>query len=255
MDRNTLIGGSAVILIIVGIALWAGLRPTPAKAPPPGTGASAIANPYVERAAYYTIAANYPTTTPLLGDASEEAVNAMQGFIIETISQFKTDGNFDKLTPEDIKMMGYDKGRQESLQITYLISSSPRTVSYIFTVYADTLGAHPNAYFKTFTFDTKNGTQVTLNTLFASKSDYLGALSGIARAKLPGIIGEEYADTDYIKSGTEPEEENFQNFFIDNSVLDILFSPYQVGPYAIGPQPPPPPLPELASILKNEYKP
>ena len=65
MDRNTLIGGSAVILIIVGIALWAGLRPTPAKAPPPGTGASAIANPYVERAAYYTIAANYPTTTPL----------------------------------------------------------------------------------------------------------------------------------------------------------------------------------------------
>ena len=253
MEKNAVVRIVALVALVAGIVLYVWLSPTPAKAPVQES--TIIANPYVEQATYYDIAANYPTSTPLMGEANGAAVEIIQSWIIDTVSQFKKDGHFENLTPEDITMMGFDQGRKESLEITYLISSSPRTVSYIFTIYMDTLGAHPNGYFKTFTFDTKTGVQVMLDDVFAPGSDYLGALSSMARAKLPGVIGKERADTDYIESGTEPKKENFQNFFFDNGTLDILFPPYQVGPYAIGPQTLPIPLADLAGILQSEYKP
>lgn len=254
MEKRTMIGLAAAVLIVGGIGLYAALRPVPAKAP--GTGATGLLpDPYVEHAAYYDIAANYPTTTPLSAGANVAAVTAMQGFIIDTVSRFKSDGRFDNLTPQDIASMGFDKGRKESLQIVYLISSSAHTVSYIFTVYLDTLGAHPNDYFKTFTFDTTTGKELALGDLFAPGSDYLGTLSAAARARLPGSIAADHADAGYIKSGTEPKEENFQNFFIDNATLDILFPAAQVAPYALGPQTLQIPLADLASILAGGYKP
>jgi len=253
MDKNTLVGIGALVVIIGGLVLYVGLRPSPAKAPTEDLPA-ALNGSYIEHADYYDIETAYPTETPLPGDANEAAVTLMQGWVIETVSQFKTDGNFDNLTAEDITVLGFDQGRKEALKITYTTVSSPRTVSYFFTVYTDTLGAHPNAFFKTFTFDTATGAALSLGDLFIPGAKYLDQLSTIARAKLPGIIGQ-YTDTDYIKTGTELKDENFQNFIIDKATLNILFEPYQVGPYAIGSQTLPIPLADLASILKSEYKP
>jgi len=254
MDRTTLIGIGALVLIIGAGALYVGLRPGPAKVPS-GTLPAALTGSYVEHAAYYDIETAYPTETPLPGEASEAAITTMQGWVIETISQFKTDGNFDNLTPEDIAMLGFDQGRKESLQITYKTVASPHTISYFFTTYSDTLGAHPNGFFKTFTFDTKTGAELSLTDLFAPGAKYLEQLSTIARAKLPEVIGTQYADADYIQSGTEPKDESFQNFVIDKGSLDILFEPYQVGPYAIGPQTLPIPLADMKEVLKPEYRP
>ncbi len=252
MNRNTLVGLVVIGVIIAGGALYMGLSPHPVKAPAEGD-AAALNGSYVEHADYYDIEAAYPTETSLQESANEAAVSLMQEWAIETISQFKKDGNFDHLTAEDITMMGFDQGRKESLKITYTEASSPQTISYFFTIYSDTLGAHPNGFFKTFTFDTQSGKELALADLFTPGAKYLDQLSTVARAKLPGIIGQ-YADTDYIKTGTEPKEENFQNFTIAKGVLTILFPPYQVGPYSIGSQTLPLPLADLASILKPEYK-
>ena len=147
--------------------------------------------------------------------------------------------------------MGFDKGRKETLQITYLIASSAHTVSYIFTIYEDTLGAHGNTFFHTFTFDTGTGASLSLADIFSSS--YLDTLSSISRTKLPSVIGDD-ADPAFINNGTTPDEKNFENFFFDNRDFVVLFAPYQVAAYADGPQTLRIPLSELSSILKPEYR-
>jgi len=261
MQKNTLIGLGAILVIIAGATYY--LVTHHAGSVGRGTvltedTALPAQSPFTEKADYYTIAVNYPTTTPLTSvssGANADALVTMRNALGSMVASFKSDGNFSNLTPEDIKMMGFDQGRKESLSVKYLISSSVNTVSYIYTIYTDTLGAHPNGTFRTFTFDTNTGKELALSDLFTG-STYLDTLSTIARAKLPAIIGAENisSDADFIKSGTTPEEQNFQNFFFDNKDFVILFPPYQVGPYALGPQTLRIPVSELKDILKPEFQ-
>lgn len=253
MKKETIFGIGALLIIIAVVVFYAATKPLPAKAP--GESASSMTLPvgsYIEHAEYYDIAANYASSTPLSGEKNVAAIALMQKFISDTITQFKSDGNFANLTPEDIKTIGFDQGRKETLQIAYLIASSPRTISYIFTTYMDTLGAHGNTFFRTFTFDTTTGSPLSLADVFIGNS-YLNTLSSISRAKLPGVIGKD-ADQSFITDGTTPDEKNFQNFFFDNKEFVILFDPYAVAPYSSGTQTLRIPLSELSSILKPEYR-
>jgi hypothetical protein len=127
-----------------------------------------------------------------------------------------------------------------SLTITYKTYASPHTISYVFTEYADTLGAHPNTFYKTFAFDTSTGARLGLKDLFAPGTDYLGQLSKIARAKLPAIIAarEEVdvsaIDMQMLTDGTAPTEDNFSAFYLDGADLVVIFQNYQIGPYVLG---------------------
>ncbi|MHB8860428.1 MAG: RsiV family protein [Minisyncoccota bacterium] len=256
MKKETLIGVVASIVIVGGIVFYAAMKPSPAKAP--GAAAPALGETsYIEHAPYYDIAVNYASSTPLRADvgASEDAaaVALMKQFVSDTVAQFKTDGNFANLTPEDVKTMGLSQSHKETLEIKYLISSSPRTVSYIFTTYEDTLGAHGNMFFHTFTFDTSTGAPLALADIFAPGSSYLDTLSSISRAKLPAIIGDG-ANASMLESGTTPDAKNFSSFFLDNNQLVLLFDPYQVAPYTAGAQTLRIPLSELSGILQPAYR-
>ena len=248
--NKTLLGGSILFAALAGVVLYAALRPAPSGV---GTDPLLPDNGYAEHAQYYDITASYATTTPFSGNANAAAVAHMEKFVAETIAQFKTDGNFANLSPEEVTMMGLDRGRKESLNIVYLVASSPRTMSFVYTIYADTLGAHGNMFFRTFTFDSATGAPLALPDLFLPGTNYLGKLSELAREKLPGVIGE-FADARMIADGTAPEEKNFQNFLFDGSDMLILFSPYQVAAYAAGPQTLRIPTSELSNILKPTYK-
>jgi hypothetical protein len=70
---------------------------------------------------------------------------------------------------------------------------------------------------------------------------------------LPAIIGSDAVGS-FITDGTTPNDANFANFFVDNNTLVILFAPYQVAPYAAGPQTLRIPFSQLSGILKAEYK-
>jgi hypothetical protein len=104
----------------------------------------------------------------------------------------------------------------------------------------DTLGAHPNTYYRTFTYDTKTGEGITIGDLFADNVNYNQLLSTATRKVLPSVIaaheGVSVNDVDLgmIKSGTLPEEDSFQNWYLDGTQLVIIFPPYQVSPYAAG---------------------
>lgn len=257
MKKEYLLGSVVILAILSWVVFHSVTKPSPVEAPGATDVTRLLGGSYIEHAAYYDIAANYASSTPLLTTAGQKAdaaaVLLMKAFVSDTISQFKTDGKFDSLSAEDVTMMGFDRGRKETLQVNYLIASSPRTVSYIFTVYTDTLGAHGNTTFKTFVFETSTGTLLSLSDLFSRGSDYLATLSAISREKLPDAIGRG-ADTSTITEGTTPETKNFETFFFDNAYLTILFAPYQVASYAAGPQTLRIPTSDLRDILKSEYQ-
>lgn len=252
MNRNTLVGLIALAVVALGAFLYYGFWPAPAKAPG-GSVTTSLTNPYTEHGAYYDVSAAYPTSTPLPTKASEVVVDVMQGWMLATISQFKSDTNAENPSAEDSSVMGFDQGRKVSLDIKYQTFTAPHTVSYVFTTYEDTGGAHGNTFLTTFTFDTPTGTELALADLFTASSGYLGKLSSIARAKLPGILGE-MADTQMIEGGTAPEAKSFESWYLDGSSLVLLFPPYAVAAYAAGTQTLTIPLSNLADILKLEYR-
>lgn len=271
MKKDVLIS-TVAILALLGLVFYGATKPSPAKAPIEES--SLPDSKYVESAEYYDIVTNYPSrlgaidaadasSTPLLSKVSKEAdakaIAIMKSFVSDTIAQFKTDGNFAHLTHTDVKTLGLGPDRKEKLQITYLIASSAHTQSYIFTVYTDTLGAHGNISFKTFTFNTdpsmssgQAGSALALSDLF-QQGNYFDTLSSLARAKLPANIGEN-ANTNMIIDGTKPESASFENFFFDNKDFVILFAPYQVAPYSAGPQTLRINTSELSNLLKPTYR-
>ena len=249
MKRETVLGAIAGIIILGGVVFYAATRPASSQAPAsPLSGTS-----YVEHAQYYDIAANYASSTPLASGANTTAIAQMKQFVSGTIAQFKADGNFANLTAADVKTLGLDQGRKETLEIKYLMASSARTISYIFTVYEDTLGAHGNTFFRTFVFDKTTGAELSLGDLFVPGSDYLAALSQIARAKLPGNLGSGL-DAQMLAAGTAPDAKNFGRFFMDNENIVILFDPYQVAPYSAGPQTLYIRVSELGDMIRPEYR-
>ena len=213
-----------------------------------------------EHANYYDIDLTYPSVTPLAtlsADADAKAVATMKGAMADVAAQFKKDGDFANLTQQDIELQRLDE-RKYALSAEYTVYKGARTVSYVFTIYEDTLGAHPNGYYRTFTFDTQTGAELPLSQLFQPSSQYLERLSARTRADVPAIIQAKAGspgDTDFIQDGTKPDEISFQNFYIDGKDLVIIFPPYQVGPYALGTIEDPIPLGQLSDMLNSTYLP
>jgi len=258
MKNTNYIYTGVILIVVVAITFFAITRPVPKAAHTPTAEelTATQSRSYTEKTAYYTIATNYASSTLLRTDVSvavdDAAVAEMGNFVSDTVAQFKKDGKYTNLTPQDIQMR-FNGGRTDSLNIVYLISTAPRTVSYIYTIYLDTGGAHGNTFFHTFTFDAVSGASLALADIFAPGTDYLTALSKIARAKLPEML-KEHMDAQMLSSGTAPDAKNFENFFIDNDTLKIQFAPYAVAPYSAGPQTLQIPLSDLANILKPEYR-
>ena len=189
-----------------------------------------------EHAKYYDIDASYPSATGLPGDTDAQAVTFMKGFVQNTIDAFKESGNFSNLTAKDVQTQMLDM-HSYSLSVDYVVYHGARTISYVYTIIEDTGGAHPNTYFRTFTFDTSTGQSLDLGGIFTPGTKYLTLISTQARADLPAItkkISGYSDDSASITSGTQPEDDSFQNFAIDGNTLRIIFPPYQVGPYSLG---------------------
>ena len=267
--HTAVIGVGVLILVFLGFAIWymathqapAPVGPITAATSTPTTGTGAGPQKIVDNGAYYEITATYPGSTLLRQTSSPQAdaaaVATLKTFVEQQITRFKDNGNFANLTPQDVQMQGLDQGRKYAFQAEYKTYQGTHTVSYVYTLYEDTLGAHPNTYYRTFTFDTATGQAIELSDLFTSGT-YLERLSTVARTDLPTIIrmmsGSD-ADTDYIASGTLPEADSFQNWYLDGAALVLVFPPYQVGPYSLGTVLNPIPLSKLSDILKAIYVP
>jgi hypothetical protein len=257
-----LISAGALIAIFLGLAVWyMASHPAPVAIAPETATTTTPTEPtqtdktVLDLHKYYEIRAKYPLSVPTQ-DGGVSAQQTMQTWVTEQIATFKSESHLDSLTPEDIKMQGLDQGQTYALTIAYTKHSSDSTISYDYEIYANTLGAHPNTYYHTFTFDKQSGAMLELSNLFVPGTPYLGLLSKRARADLPAIINKQSnggADTRDIEYGTAPKIESFQNFYIENGNLVIVFAPYQVGPYALGTVLLPIPLSSLKASLNSKY--
>lgn len=236
-----------LLLVAVGLVAWYMMRvpaPSPfSNSPTPSSPEVSEPATITEEAPYYSVEATHPTATSLSATAGAEAdaraVSVMKSFVEGEIARFKKEGNFPSLTAEDVEMLGLGERKYE-LGIEYKTYGSVSTLSYVYQMYVDTGGAHPNTYYRTFTFDKITGVELLLKDLFTANAPYLQTLSTVSRATLPGMIAKmagvttTEVDMEYIESGTKPEVASFQSFYFDGNRLVLLFPPYQVGPYVLG---------------------
>jgi hypothetical protein len=129
---------------------------------------------------------------------------------------------------------------------------SDEIVTLVFTVGDYTGGAHPNSYYKTFTYHLAQGRELTLFDLFVEGADPLAVISPIVQQDLQTRIGE-MTDPEWIALGTAENPDNFANFAITPDTLIFFFSPYQVAAYAAGPQQSSIPLSQLSAILVSPF--
>jgi hypothetical protein len=91
--------------------------------------------------------------------------------------------------------------------------------------------AHPYSYVQTFNFDLAAGKLLSMSSLFRPDADYLPFLSDFCEKQLVDKLG-----IDLFMEGLAPTIENFSSWGLSTEGLWIEFDPYQVAPYAAGPQ-------------------
>ncbi len=122
-----------------------------------------------------------------------------------------------------------------SLDITYDTYKYKSIISYVFTIFIDTGGAHPNTIIETITYNTSNNQLITIDYLLKENNNILDILSKKSRAILAKNSDLKQGNIqDMILDGTLPKKENFSNFaFTDNGLL-VFFNRYQIAPYSYG---------------------
>lgn len=245
------LGGLVVLgLIFAGLASF---TTAPVAAPTAGDKSAILggtlgsdgAYHYSDDSEYYRIEADYPARTGLADAADLKVRTTIEQDLAQQIATFKTDSGLDVLTPQDAEIQGLTNERKYALALEYMPLTSSTTVSFAYQVYADTLGAHPNLYYKTFVFD-QDGNRLALGDVLKNNPNWLEELSLLVSQDVTAQLktrldslpqGNEGADvTDSIfAEGLVAKEENFENFVVDGDSLVILIPPYQVAAYAVGP--------------------
>lgn len=124
--------------------------------------------------------------------------------------------------------------------------------SFRFDISTYTGGAHPNTVSHTLTFNMNTYQQLALADLFTPETNFLKTLSTLSRESLKKQLDD--SQVDMIDSGTEPSENNFHSWTLDGDNLNLHFDPYQVAPYAAGPQTVSIKLSDLGNILLPEFQ-
>ncbi|HEX7771556.1 MAG TPA: DUF3298 domain-containing protein [Pyrinomonadaceae bacterium] len=182
----------------------------------------------------YEIEAQYPQLTGGANPNFEKFNQAARASVTRKVAGFKKDmqpeGEEEEPRPEG--SMGSD------LSVGYdVLLAQDDLVSIKFDVSTYFQGAaHPNSYADVLNFDLKNGKQLKLNDLFKPGAKYLQAIATYCiadlkkHAKDKGLLDEE------IEKGAAAKSDNYESWTITKRGLGIHFDPYQVAPYAAGPQ-------------------
>lgn len=95
--------------------------------------------------------------------------------------------------------------------------------------------AHPGHYAITVVWDAERGRALTTDDLFRAGANWPEVVSELAIPALAADLGE-MADAGWIAEGAGPDPANFTRWALVEEGLIVLFDPYQVAPYAAGPQ-------------------
>jgi hypothetical protein len=90
--------------------------------------------------------------------------------------------------------------------------------------------AHPNHNFMVLNYDLVNDNEIKFTDLFKNPEEALKILSIASKNNLSSD------DFPLFEEGLQPIVENFSNWNLQENALRLSFDPYQVAPYAAGPQ-------------------
>jgi len=160
------------------------------------------------------------------------------------LTQFIQDTSTWALPPEPVTTFS-------DLSMDYKVHwNDGQRISILTSVYSYYAGAaHPNLNYLTINYDLNLSDTLLVNEVFVSGSDYLTFLHDHCAASLDARgIG-------YWEEGLTLDPITFHNFTFTQKGLAIHFDPYQVAPYAAGPQTVLIPYTDLNGWLKPEYIP
>jgi uncharacterized protein DUF3298/peptidoglycan-N-acetylmuramic acid deacetylase PdaC-like protein len=184
----------------------------------------------------YTIDVQYPQLTGSNNPNLEKFNQAARAAVARKVAGFKKDtapeGNENTEETRPADSMGSD------LTISYTVAlAQDDLVSIDFEVGSYFQGAaHPNSYSDTLNFDLKNGKVLKLADLFKPGTKYLQAIANYCIADLKKQSSEKGLMAEEIEKGAAAKADNYLGWTITKRGLGIGFDPYQVGPYAAGPQ-------------------
>lgn len=184
----------------------------------------------------YEIDAQYPQFTGGNNPNLEKFNQLARVTVVKIVSGFKKDmvPEEEGAEPPPENSMGSDLGIGYTINI-----AQDDLVSVQFDVGSYYQGAaHPNSYTETLNYDLKNGKQLKLADIFKPGSKYLQTLSTLCVADLKKQWKEKNAEVidDMLKDGSAPTAKNYESWTITKRGIGINFDPYQVAPYAAGPQ-------------------
>jgi hypothetical protein len=178
---------------------------------------------------------------PVIQDPSAEKLNVLlKKAVTEELDGFKKNMTDWETPPEMAKYVSFMWVRYDVPLLTPQMASVRFYVDYFMAG-----AAHPNHYFKVVNYDLVNGKTGEIKDLFTDSTKALVFLSKFCKTDL--------GDPDFplFEEGLVPTEENFKNWNLSEKGLRLSFDPYQVAPYAAGPQEVLVPYSELHSLVKK----
>lgn len=134
-----------------------------------------------------------------------------------------------------LKESGNVNNQFYTLDIHYDTYIYQKYISYVFTCFLDTGGAHPNTYIETISFDTETNTQFTIESFQERNHNIFSEFSEISRELL--FLNKSLLEDsiwDMVLEGTSPIARNFRNFAFSEQGILLFFERYQIAPYSYG---------------------
>ena len=163
-----------------------------------------------------------------------------EGFVRGVVAEFE------KEAEELAALWEQERGKETAeifvpreLSVTYELTRPTQTVeSILWTVWSYMGGAHGQLSLVAHNYEVETGYPVLLEDLFLDPERAILEFARISRQRLGAESNpeEEAIPDDMLQAGTEPVESNFQIFVLLSDGLRIHFPPYQVAPWAMGPQ-------------------
>jgi len=181
----------------------------------------------------YEIAAQYPQLTGGNNPNFEKFNQLARASVTKKVAAFKKD-----MAPEEGAEPPPEGSMGSDLQVTYkVVLAQDDLLSIEFNDSSYYQGAaHPNSSSDVINFDLKNGKLLKLTDLFKPGAKFLQTIATYCIADLKKQANEKGLLEDQIHEGAGPAAKNYQSWTIQKKGLGINFDPYQVGPYAAGPQ-------------------
>lgn len=121
------------------------------------------------------------------------------------------------------------------LNIQYNVSKTNRLYSIHFIIYKYLGGAHYERDDLIYYYDYIDDKEVSWESLFVDKKDALNELSILTSNGLKSEYSEYiYSEKDMFKEGVKAIKNNFKYIMLNRNGLEVIFPPYQVGPWSSG---------------------